>query len=107
LIFTLPSEHLNMLLKMSSLMKSEWMFFETIDSGIRITVGEALESSSHTWDVKIESDIKTNTLTKPVKCNMREFHVMASDYQVHISSKGMSYWKNALGVEYFIGCTVV
>ena len=105
--FVLPAERLNMLMKMASLIKAEWIFFESVDGKIRITIGDALESSHNTWEMEIDSDIKSNTLTKPMKCNMGEFRVMSSDYNVRISSKGMSIWKNALGVEYFIGCAAV
>jgi hypothetical protein len=103
--FVLPAEKLNFLLKMANLTKAEFMFFESDGDKIRITVGDALESSGNTHDVTIDADIKTNCLKTPVKCNMAEFKLLPADYTAIIASKGLTYWKSDLGIEYFIGCT--
>jgi hypothetical protein len=105
--FVLPAEKFNVLMKLSSLLKAEWMFFETAEGKIRITVGNALESSDNISEVLIDVDIKSNSLTGAMKCSMAELRLMPSDYSVKISSKGMTHWTNAIGVEYFIGCTVI
>lgn len=105
--FILPAEKLNFLLKMAALQKAEYIFFESDGEKIRITVGDALESTNNTHDTTIDVDIKTNKLAAPVRCNMAEFKLMPADYTATISSKGITYWKSALGVEYFIGCTTV
>lgn len=101
--FILSAEKLNMILKMSSLLKSEWMFFESVVDKIRMTVGNELESSNNIWEVDIFEDIITNTLEAPVKLNISDLKLIPSDYKVLISSRGMSSFTSTLGVEYFIG----
>lgn len=106
--FVLPAEKLNMLLKMSSLLKSESIFFESVEGGIiRITVGDQLESSNNTWEIDITTDVNASTLEGALKLNVSDLRLIPSDYKVKISSKGMSSFVSSLGVEYFIGVFVV
>jgi hypothetical protein len=105
--FVLPAEKLNMFLKMSQLLRAEWIFFESVDDTIRITVGDELESSNNTWELLITTDIKANTLTTPIKLNVSDLRLVPSDYDVKISTKGMSGWTSASGIEYYIGIFVV
>lgn len=105
--FVLPAEKLNMLLKMSSLLKSESIFFESVDGIIRITVGDQLESSNNTWEIDITTDVNASTLEGALKLNVSDLRLIPSDYKVKISSKGMSSFVSSLGVEYFIGVFVV
>jgi hypothetical protein len=106
--FTLTAEKINMLIKMASIMKSEFVFFETDESKIRITVGNELESSNNNWEITIDSEnITNNSLENPVKLSVMEFKFVPSDYDVKVSSKGMSYWKSVSGIEYFIAVTTI
>ena len=105
--FILPAEKLNMLLKMCGLIRSEWIFLETVEGAIRLTVGDELESSNNTWEISLTTDITTNELKKPLKLNVSDLRLVSADYAVKISSKGMSGWTSSTGIEYYIGVFAV
>lgn len=106
--FVISAEKLNMLLKMSSLLKSEFIFFETDNDNIRITVANQLEASNDSWELSITGeDVTTNSLETPIKISVSELKLIPSDYKIGISAKGMSQWESAIGVEYLIGVTLV
>lgn len=105
--FVIPQEKINILLKMATLLRSEFLFFESVDGVVRITVADELESSNNTWEMTLEDDITKSELTTPVKMNLQEFKILPSDYQVKISSAGISFWKSNLGVDYYIGLSAM
>ena len=95
LAFTFSQEKLVMLRKMSILQKSTYVFFETVEDTIRITVGNELGASDNIWEVTLSKDndgIKENSLPAAVKINVVDLKLMASEYQVSISNKGISRW---------------
>ena len=101
--FIFPQEKMTMLLKMASLLKAEFIFFESVDDGkIRITVGDKLESSNNTWEVTLDSDITVSTATEAVRCSVSELRLLVCDYHVKIT-KGISLWVGTNKVKYFVG----
>lgn len=109
--FVFPQEKLVMLRKMASLIKAEFVFFETTEDGkIRVTAGDALESSNNTWDVVLDTDITVNKADKPLRCKESELRIINSDYKVklaQVGKAGISYWQSAMGAEYFVALTAV
>jgi hypothetical protein len=109
--FVFPQEKLVMLRKMASLLKADFVFFETTeDEKIRITVGDALESSNNTWHVVIDTDITANCATKPLQCKESELRIITSDYKVKLAEMGkagISHWESAMGVEYFVALSAI
>ena len=106
--FVIPQEKLNILLKMVSLMKTESVFFESVEDAVRITVGNELESSHNTWEMTIDTDIKINNLDgKALKIGVSELKLLPADYNVKMSTMGVSCWTSNIGVVYYVGLDVV
>lgn len=105
--FIIPQEKINILLKMATLLRSEFLFFESVDGAVRITVADELESSNNTWEMTLEENIIQSQLASPVKMNLQEFKILPSDYTVKLSSVGISFWKSNLGVDYYIGLSAM
>lgn len=103
--FDLPIEKLTYINKMASIFKSKFIFFETVNKKIKITVGDELESSYNNYEIDIEDNIRSNKLDVPVKICMSDFKIMSGDYSVKISKK-ISKWSNLNGVTYYIFCSV-
>lgn len=101
--FVLSQEKLSFLQKMTSVLRADFIFFETEGDKIRITIGEELDNSKNTWNVVIEEEIKANNLPKILKASLADFKLIPADYNVKISKDGISKWTNGLGVEYYIG----
>jgi hypothetical protein len=95
-----------MLLKMSSLIKAKYLFFETVEEGIRVTIGESLQSSDNSWQVLVKENIRANKLEKPMVFDIGELKLLVLDYKIRISALNMSEWVNTFGVTYYVGCSV-
>lgn len=105
--FTFTAEKLNMLLKMSSLSKSDFVFFQNENGKLKVILGNDIEGTSNTWELTIDEDqILKNDLVKTIRVNVSEFRVIATDYTVKIHPS-IIWMKNAIGVDYFIGTSVV
>jgi hypothetical protein len=101
------SEKLVTLMKMASVLKSNYMFFESCcGDTVKVTVSEKLESSSNSWEENITDGIVINKLEKPMMFNIDELKLMMVDHTVKISPKGVSKWINSFGVTYYIGCCI-
>lgn len=101
--FSLPADKLAILTKMAGILKSKFIFFETDEKRIRITLGNALESSGNNYELFITDGIKLNNLPDDtnVKIPMIDFKVLPGEYEVKIS-KRPSRWENLNGVVYYI-----
>lgn len=105
--FTLSSEKLNMLLKMTSVSKSDFVFFQNDNGKLKVILGDDIAGTSNTWELTIDDDlITTNNLTKVIRVNVAEFRVILTDYIVKIHPS-IIWMKNNIGVDYFIGTSVV
>jgi len=100
--FTITADKLAFLLKMATILKSKYIFFESDKKKIRLTAGDELNSSSNNYEVTIEEGIKSNSLTAPVKVVLADFKIMPGAYTVKLSTK-ISKWSNTNGIDYFIG----
>lgn len=106
--FTMSQENLSTLLKASNINDAEFMFFESEPEGIRITVGKDLESSMNSYSILLVNElVKKNTLCSPIKMNMTDLRNIVTEYEVKMSSKGISSWIGLNGVVYFIGVTKI
>jgi NADH dehydrogenase/NADH:ubiquinone oxidoreductase subunit G len=101
--FIIPQEKINILMKMATLLRSEYLFFESVEGVIRITVANELESSDNSWEMTIEEDVKKSELPFPVRIVLAEFRVLPVDYRVQIASAGITRWHSNVGVDYYIG----
>lgn len=107
--FSLPNDRLAIIKQMASILKSKFLFFETDNKRIRITVGDELESSSNNFEVFIETGIVKNELSESVKLPLADFKIINGDYTIKIAnkivkgkSKFFSQWKNLNGVDYLV-----
>jgi hypothetical protein len=101
--FDISADKLNILFKAASVMKCENMFFESEKGKIRITVSDKLEPSNDSFNVTIDTGIKTNNLAAPIKIPVAELNLFPGDYSVKISDK-ITRWDNFIGtLHYFIG----
>lgn len=112
--FSLSADRLAVCLKMASLLKAAFIFFETDGKRIRITIGNELESSSNNYEVYVEDGIKKNQLVEAVRIALADFKILPGEYQVGIARKEVkgnnkyfSKWSNLNGVTYFIATEVV
>jgi hypothetical protein len=103
--FVFSAEKLTMLLKMSSILPAQFVFFETTEEGIRVTAGNELESSSNNWELMIKpEDITKNELLKVMKVKVEELKVINDDFRVQVCSQGITKWSAAnIDLHYFIG----
>lgn len=101
--FSITSDKLAALLKMAGILKSKYIFFESDKKKIRITAGDELESSNNNYEVIIESGIKANKLSSPVKIILADFKILPGEYKVQLHPK-ISKWENMTGVTYFVSC---
>jgi hypothetical protein len=105
--FDISAEKLNMLFKAAATIKADFIFFETDKKKIRMTVANALDASTSSFDITLETGIKTNKLTKAVKVPVAELKLFAGDYKVKLSGK-ISKWSNTIGnLDYYVGTSVV
>lgn len=101
--FTISADKLAFLLKMATILKSKYLFFETEKKKIRITAGDELtNSSSNNYAVDISEGIKANKLDGAIKIVLADFKIMPGAYEVKLSSK-ISRWTGTNGVVYYIG----
>jgi len=107
--FSLPADKLAIITKMTSLINTTNVFFETKGKKILITVGEELESSANNFEVVIEDGIKQNQATEPIKLSVDNLKILAGEYTVKFGSKTnktkvkhFSTWSNLNGANYMI-----
>lgn len=105
LVFSLSADKLAILNKMAGILKTKYLFFESTEAGVRLTVSDELESSANSYDISVTENIQTNNLTTPVKLALADFKVLPGDYEIKLSSK-ISKWSNTAGVEYYLGTSV-
>jgi len=110
---SIPADRLAIIMKMASMLKSKYMFFEKLDlngkSMVRITVGDELETSANNYELFIENGVVINNLTEAVRISMEEFKILQGEYEVGIARKEVkgkikyfSKWANLNGVTYYI-----
>lgn len=99
--FSLPADKLSIILKMSSILKSKFIFFETEGNKIRITVGDELESSGNNYDILVQDDIKINQSDAVIKIPLIDFKILPGEYNIQIT-KRTTKWENLNGVTYYI-----
>lgn len=105
--FSLPADKLAIINKMISILKAKFIFFETIDKKIRITVGDDLDSSLNNYEIDIEDNIKSNCLPSATQINVLDFKILPGDYDVKISTKKITKWTNYNNVSYYIHSAVI
>lgn len=103
--FALPADKLAYIMKMASILKAKFIFFETVNDKILVTVGDDLDSSANNYELFIEDGITNNKLDKPVKISIEDFKILAGEYEVKISKK-ISCWTNLNNVVYYIFTSV-
>lgn len=101
--FDLPGDKLATLLKMAGIIKAQFAFFETDGKKVRITVGNELESSSNTFNVTVDSGIRTNSSEKVLRIPLTDLKLIPGGYEIRIASAGVSKWTADCGAVYFIG----
>jgi hypothetical protein len=99
--FTMSAEKLAIIAKMQNLLKAKYLFFESDTNRVRITIGEALESSYNNYEVYIEDNITTNNIDGFVKILTSDLKLLAGEYKIKMSSK-ITKWINVNGVSYYI-----
>lgn len=103
--FTLSADKLALINKISSILKSKYIFFETQKKKILITIANELESSNNSYELFIEDDITTNELSEPVKIELNDFKILPGEYKIALSTK-ISKWANLNGATYYLACSI-
>jgi hypothetical protein len=99
--FALPADKMTTINKIANVLKAKYIFFETLNKSIVLTIGESLQSSDNNYEVVISDNIMTNNLSSVVQIPLIDFKVMAGEYNVKIS-EGITQWENLNGVLYHI-----
>lgn len=99
--FAIPADKLAIILKMSQILKSKFIFFETEGKRIRVTVGDELESSGNNYDIMIQDGITENCLDTVVQIPLIDFKILPGEYNVTIGKRSTK-WENLNGVVYYI-----
>jgi len=106
--FVFTAEKLAILRKVTSVLKLERIYLESIDDGIRIlAANKSLKNMTNPTELMLTGEhVVKNELGENVilYINLDELHLLEGDYQVKVSSKGISHWYNEfLKIDYFIG----
>jgi len=105
--FKLSEEKLKSIRKISGLLGHTKIYFESADVGIRITCGgdDLLTTENPHTFVLNETEFDVNNLGSDIVfLVIEEMLVFEGEYNVAITSKGISHWENtSLPLEYFIG----
>lgn len=106
--FDISSEKLQLIYKTANILKADYVFVQSDEKKVRLTVANELNSSSSSFEITIEDGIKTNELAdKVIKIPICDMKLYQGDYTVQIAEK-ISCWKNIMGnLEYYIGTNVV
>lgn len=114
---SLPADKLEYIKTMANCLKSNYIFFETDNKKVRITVGDELESTNSNYELSIDDGISVNNLTSAVKVAIADFKIIKGDYEIIIASKPsakdpnaskkITKWVNLNGATYYIFCGVV
>lgn len=108
--FQLTADKLAIINKMSGHLKAKFIWFETRDKEVVITVGDKLESSDTIYEVPIDDGIKVNSLVDPISIPIIDFKILPGEYEVAIGKKvtpkgkivHMTRWTNLNNVVYYI-----
>lgn len=106
--FDLPADKLAALFKAAQVLRGEFVFFQSDENGIRLTIANDIDASEHSFDVLIRDNVRSNELGDSVlRIKVSELKVVAGDYKIAMSDKGISKWECFNGVTYYIGCKKV
>lgn len=111
--FLFSAEKISMLMKMATILSANFVYFETIvpDKGssyIKILVGNELENSDNTWELKITDGMTVNELPKIMKIKVSDLKLISDDFKVQISSNGIAKWEaSTINLKYFIGAQTI
>lgn len=107
--FKLTAEKLSSLVKITSILNSERIYFRNDPKGRlqMISAGVNLEESINPFEITLQKDdIEVNNLGDDVLYfDAKEFKILPGEYSVKIAAKGISHWHNELSpqVDYYIG----
>ena len=101
--FTITADKLAALLKMATILKSKYIFLESVDKNIRITAGDELDSSNNNYEILIDVGVKASTLKTPAKLLLTDFKIMPGEFKV-LLTPAICKWENMSGIEYYIRC---
>lgn len=106
--FDLSADKLATIQKTAQILKAKYLFIESDDDVIRLTVTpDTLESSSNCFEVVIRDNIRSNELgDEKLKLPLSELRVLPGDYTIKGSTKKITKWSCFNGVVYYVGCKV-
>lgn len=106
--FDLPADKLAALFKAAQVLRGEFVFFQSDENGVRLTIANDVDASEHSFDVLIRDNIRANDLGDDVlRIKVSELKVVAGDYKIGMAAQGISKWECFNGVSYYIGCKKV
>lgn len=110
---SISADKIDYIKNMANCLKANYIFVETADKRVRITVGKELQASLDNYEIYLNDGISINQLQAPVKIAITDFKIEKGDYELSIhakevtSPKKLSKWVNLNGVSYYIFCGVV
>jgi len=106
--FDLSADKLATIHKTASIFKAQYLFLESDDDAIRLTVSsDSPGTSANSFDVVIRDNIRANNLDDVIlKIPFTEMRVLPGDYTVQASAKKISKWSCFNNVDYYIGCAI-
>ncbi len=106
--FDLPADKLATIIKTSAVFKARYLFLESSEDGVRLTVSsDTPGSSANSFDIVIRDNVRTNELGSTVlKIPFSELRIIQGDYSIKASSKKISKWSCFNDVTYYVGCMI-
>jgi len=106
--FDLPADKLATIIKTANVFKARYLFLETSDDGVLLTVSsDTPGSSANSYEILIRDNVRNNELDKTIlKIPFSELRIIQGDYSIKASSKKISKWSCFNDVTYYVGCMI-
>ena len=100
---TLTSETLSQIRKAASALGHSEMAISAVENGVNIKVFDSKDSSANIYNIQLANDAGYNDGQFEFVININNLKLLDGDYEVNISSKLISEWKNTTKpVKYYI-----
>ena len=100
---SLTSETLSQIRKAASALGHSEMAISAVENGVNIKVFDSKDSSANIYNIQLANDAGYNDGQFEFVININNLKLLDGDYEVNISSKLISEWKNTTKpVKYYI-----
>jgi len=106
--FDLSADKLATIFKTASVFKAKYLFIESDDEVVRLTVSsDSPGTSANSFEIAVRDSIRVNNLNGQIlKFPLAELRIIPGDYSIKASVKKISRWSCFNDVDYYVGCMI-